>query len=52
LSLNAYFHVDMCHTTLVHSPYLMFSHDLVFMSTNCAIWILSVLVPCGLHASS
>jgi len=52
LSLIVHFHVDMFLTTLVHSPYLMFSHDLVFMSTNCAIWILSVLVPCGLHVSS
>jgi len=44
LSLIVHFHDDMLLTTLVHSPYLMFSHDLVFMSTICAIWIYECLV--------
>ena len=35
MSLIAYFHDDMFHITLVHSPYLMFSHGFVFMSTIC-----------------
>jgi len=30
LSLIVYFHDDMFLTTLVHSTYLMFSHDLNF----------------------
>jgi len=28
------------------------SHDLVFISTTCAIWILSVLEPCDLQVFS
>jgi len=42
LSLIVHFHDDMFLITLVHSPYLLFSHDLIFMSPIRAIWILSV----------
>ena len=37
LSLIAYFHDDVFHITLIHSLYLMFSHDFVFMSMICAL---------------
>ena len=37
LSLIAYFHDDMFHITLVHSLYLLVSHDFIFMSMIWAI---------------
>jgi len=37
LSLIEYFHVDICHITLVHSLHLNISHDCVFMIMICAL---------------
>ena len=42
MSFIAYFHDYAFHIILVHSHYLMFSHDFVFMSLICALYILSV----------
>ena len=47
MSLIAYFHDNMFHIYLVHSPHLLFSHDFVFMSMIWALWTLSV----GYHVS-
>ena len=35
LSLLSTFHDDVFHITLIHSPYLMVSHDIIFMSMIC-----------------
>ena len=49
IELIAYFHEYVFHITLIHSLYLIFSHDFIFMSMICAYRLLSVWRSCDSH---